>query len=91
MVERVETGQGDELEPIAELAKSILELSDLLIVEASFPVERRRAVVRKHLAGEVFVQLSSKLAGQAEVRGARLDPDEVGVGRVRLRPSQHRP
>ena len=36
------------------------------------------------------MQLGGELAGQAEVRGAGLDPDQVGVRRVGLGPGQHR-
>ena len=33
MVESVEAGQGDELEPVAQRAESILELRDLPVVQ----------------------------------------------------------
>ena len=32
-VERVEAGQGDELEPVAQLAELVLEAGDLVVVE----------------------------------------------------------
>ena len=36
------------------------------------------------------MQFGGELAGQAQVRGAGLDPDQVGVRRVGLGPGQHR-
>src|SRR6185436_1559274 len=45
VVERMESGQRDELEFVAHGAELALELGDRRVVEVAFPVERRRAVI----------------------------------------------
>ncbi len=79
VVEGVEAGQGDELELVAHGAQFALELGDLVVVEGGLPVERGRAVVREHLVRVLRVDRLGELAGLGQVRGAGLDPDEVGV------------
>jgi len=49
----VETGQGDELELVAQLGQLGLERRDGGVVEVLLPVEARRAVVGEQLAGEL--------------------------------------
>ena len=53
VVEAVETGQGDELELVAQLGQLGLERRDGGVVEVLLPVEARRAVVGEQLAGEL--------------------------------------
>lgn len=84
VVQRVETSQGDELELEAHLAQLVLELRDLVLLQVRGPVERRRAVVRQQLVGELLVHTVGELLGQLQIRRAGLHPDEVRVGGVGL-------
>src|SRR5262249_28014154 len=54
-VQRVEAGQRDELERVAEPGELVAEAGDLVVGEVPAPVERRRAVVREQLSGEALV------------------------------------
>src|SRR5690606_25598654 len=82
VVQRVETGQGDELEPVAVGGDFLLELGDGGVVQVLLPVERRRAVVGQQLARVLRVDRLGEGAGELQVRLAGLAPDQVGVGRV---------
>ncbi len=82
-VERVEAGERDEEEAVAPLAERVLEGRDLVVVEVLAPVEGRRAVVGERLAGEAVVDRLRELPRLAEIRRRRLEPDEVGIRRVR--------
>src|ERR671919_569965 len=86
LVERVEAGERDELEPIAHLAQLLLEGCDVAAVQMTLPVEGGRAVIGEELPREALVDRGGELARLAEVRGRRLAPNEVGVGRVREAP-----
>src|SRR5262245_36004165 len=81
-VERVEAGEGHELEAVAEARERLLEGGDRLLVEVPAPVERRRAVVRQELARELLVDPRGELARLAHVGLRGLAPDQVGVRRV---------
>ena len=74
VVEAVEPGKRDELELVAHRAKLPLEPCHSRIVEVLLPVERRRAVVRKHLARILGVDRVGECLGELEVRLARLAP-----------------
>src|SRR5690606_4129984 len=82
VVERVEAGQGDELEAVAHRRKLLLEAGDGGVVEVGLPVEARRAVVGQQLAGELRVDRLGERAGEGQVGLAGLAPDQVGVRRV---------
>ncbi len=82
IVQRVETGQGDELELVAHGAQFLLELGDGGIVEVLLPVEGRRAVVGQHLAGELGMNGFSEGLGVGEVGLAGFAPHQIGIGRV---------
>lgn len=83
VVQRVEAGQRDELELVAHRAEFLLELRDRRVVEVLLPVERRRAVVRQHLARELLVDRLRELLRVLEIRLARLAPHEVRIRRIR--------
>src|SRR6266508_914658 len=82
-VQRVEAGERDELELVADFSKLPLEACNLVVVEVLAPVERRRAVVREQLARELLPDRLGELARLAHVRRRRLAPEQVGVRRVR--------
>src|SRR5439155_8471140 len=82
VVERVEAGEGDELELVAHGAELALELGDGGVVEVAFPVERRRAVVGEHLAGVRLLHRLGELACEVEIGLAGLAPHHVGVRRI---------
>src|SRR5581483_3360420 len=73
-VQRVEPGEGDELEAVAHPGELVGEPGDRSLVQASPPVERRRAVVREELAGERLVNSLGELPGLSEVRSRGLAP-----------------
>ena len=75
----MEACQCDELELVAHGTELALELGDGGIVEVLFPVERRRAVIRQHLARELGMDGVSKLLGEGQIRLAGLTPDQIGV------------
>src|SRR5438105_8834848 len=79
----MEAGKRDELEPVAPLRELLLEAGDRLVVEVLAPVERRRAVVREQLARIRVLHRVRELPRLAEVRRRGLEPDEVGMRRVR--------
>ncbi len=62
VVEGMETGQGDELEPVSHLCQFLLEDGDGLGIELLAPVEGGRAVIGQHLAGKLFVNGFSETA-----------------------------
>src|SRR2546422_7682755 len=64
VVEAVEPGQRDELELVAHRAQLALESGDRAVVEIFFPVERRRAVVRAHLARVLRVDAVGERIGE---------------------------
>src|SRR5262245_44018818 len=66
-VERVEAGERDELEAVAERAERVLEAGDRLVVEVELPVERRRAVVGEPLARVARVDRLGEAARLVEV------------------------
>ena len=78
MVQRVEAGQGDELELVAHGAEFALELGDGGLVEIGSPVERRRAIVGQQLAGILLVHRLGELAGLVQVGVRGLPPQQVG-------------
>jgi hypothetical protein len=82
VVERVEAGQGDELELVAHRRQLVLEARDGGVVEVLLPVEGGRAVVGQQLARELRVDGFGELARELQVRLAGLAPHQVGVGRV---------
>src|SRR5258708_23686438 len=62
-VQRVEAGEGDELELVAPAAERLLEARDRVVVEVLAPVEGRRAVVGEELAWESRVHRLGELPG----------------------------
>ena len=82
LVERVEAGQRDELELVAELAQLVLEARDLPLLEVAAPVERGRAVVGEQLAGIELVDRLGVLARLAYVGRRGLEPEDVRVRRA---------
>jgi hypothetical protein len=83
VVERMEAGQGDELEPVTHGTQLALEARDRHVVEVLSPVERRRAVVGQQLAGERLVDALGELPRLGHVGRRGLAPEHVGVRRVR--------
>src|SRR6185436_17044785 len=81
-VEAVETGERDELELVAHRTELTLEPADRRIVEVLLPVERRRAVVREHLARILRLDRLCEGLREIEIGLARLAPDEIGAGRI---------
>ncbi|GAT89901.1 hypothetical protein CVCC1112_4560 [Paenarthrobacter nicotinovorans] len=84
VVQGVEAGQSDELEREAHGTEFALELGDRGVVQVLAPVEGRGAVVGEHLVRELGLDRFGELAGQLQVRGAGLHPDEVGIRCVGL-------
>ena len=82
IVEAVEAGQRDELEFVPHRTELALELGYRVVVEVLLPVERRRTVVRKHLARVLGVESVGKSLGEFEIRLAGLAPQQVRVRRV---------
>ena len=78
----VEAGQRDELELVAHRAEFALELGDGRVVQVLLPVERRRAVVRQHLAGELAMDGFGKVARERQVGLAGFAPDQVDIRRI---------
>src|SRR5262249_11284370 len=68
VVQRVETGQSDELEFVSHSRQFALEPGDGGIVELAFPVERRRAVVSEHFARELCMNALGETARLFEIR-----------------------
>src|SRR5580693_8568589 len=79
VVERVEARQGHKLEFVAHRADFALEFGDGRLVDIGFPVERRRAVIRQHLAGIDLVHGLGEFLCLFEVRGRGFPPQQVGV------------
>src|SRR5690349_6102648 len=84
-VERVETGERDELKLVAHQSELFLKLRNRALVELLLPVERRRAIVREQLAGKLLVNRVRKTGRVFEIRFRRLTPDDVRVRRVSKR------
>src|SRR5690606_30400358 len=82
VVERVEPGEGDELEAVTHLSELLLEARDLLLGEVALPVERGRTVVGEQFPGITLVDPLRELPRLPEVRGGRLAPDDVRVRSV---------
>ena len=70
-VQRVEPGERDELEAVAEVAERLAEARDRLVVEVALPVERRRAVVREELARELLVDRLPRTRAPRRDRASR--------------------
>ena len=83
IVERVEAGERDELEPVAVAGDLALELRDRRVVEVLLPVERRRAVVGEELPRIFRMDAFGEPACEFEIGLAGLAPDEIGIRRVR--------
>ncbi len=81
-VERVEAGEGDELELVTHAAKLVLEGGDLGLGELLTPVEGGRAVVGKELAGELRVDGRGEILGRGDAGLGGLAPDDIGVRSV---------
>src|SRR4029078_655361 len=81
-IERMESGEGDELEFVTHRAKFALEFRDRRIVEFRFPVEGGRTVVGEWFAGEFFAKLFSELLCFTDIRRGSFKPKQVGIGRV---------
>src|SRR5215471_6589245 len=81
-VERVEAGQGDELELVAHLAELDLKARDLVGAELLLPVERWRAVVGQELARKLGVDAFGEATRLHEVGRGSFAPYDVGVRRV---------
>ena len=82
IIQRMEAGQGDELEFITVAGDFLLEFGDGGVVEILLPVEARRAVVSQQLARKLRVDGFGELARELQVRLAGFAPDQVGVRRV---------
>src|SRR5688572_31154007 len=82
IVERVEAGEGDELELVAHGAELTLELGDRLVVELLLPVEGRRTIVGEQLARMDRVNAFREAARFLEVRLRSFAPNQVGIRRV---------
>src|SRR3546814_10109273 len=82
VVQRVEAGQGDELELVAVGRDFLLELRDRGVVQVRLPVEARRAVVGQQLAGIFRVDRLGDLPRELQVRLAGLAPHQVSKRRV---------
>src|SRR6266576_4839114 len=83
MLQRVEAGQGDELELVAQGAELLLEARELRLVEVSLPVERWRAVVGEQLARVLLVDRLGKLPSLGEIGFGGLEPEHVRMRCVR--------
>src|SRR5262245_43298907 len=79
VVERVEAGEGDELELVSHGAELALELRDGGVIEVALPVERRRAVVGEHLFRIFLANALRKAPCKIQVRSAGLAPHHVRV------------
>ena len=90
VADRVEAGEGHELELVTHPGQLALERRDRLVVEMLAPVEGGRAVVCEELAGELLVDGLRELRGLVEVRRGRLAPEHVGVRGVRERAGDRR-
>ena len=82
VVEGMEAGQGDELEPVSEFAKLRLEGIDLAVIQVRLPVERRRTVIGQRFARKLLVHGFGEPSCLLEVRLAGLTPYDVTVGGV---------
>ena len=78
----MEAGHGHELELVAHGADRALVVGDLVLGQLLAPVERGRAVIGQHLAGEPAVDRVGEARRLLQVRLAGLPPEQVGVGRV---------
>jgi hypothetical protein len=82
-VQRVEAGEGHELESVAEPRQVGLERRDRIVVQMPPPVEGRGAVVGEELPGVLGVHGLREAARLLVVGGRRLEPQDVRVRRVR--------
>src|SRR5262249_58894224 len=81
VIEAVEACEGNELEFVTHRAQLALEAGDGCVVEVSAPVEGRRAVVGKQLAGKLAMDRGCELARLVEVGTRGLPPQQIGVTR----------
>jgi hypothetical protein len=81
-IQRVDARQGDELEFVAHGPRLLLEALDGGIIQVLLPIERRRAVVRQHLAGMSSQDRFREAPRLFEIRLGGLAPNQVGVGRI---------
>src|SRR5207245_8399476 len=89
-VERVESGEGDELESVAQLPQFALELREARRIQFFPPVERGGAVVREEFPRVVRMDRVRKFARFLQVWRGGLAPQYVGVWRVRETASDRR-
>src|SRR3546814_9221220 len=68
VVQRVEAGQGDELELVAVGRALLLELRDLGVVQVRLPVEARRACEGQQIAGILRGARLAELPSERKVR-----------------------
>src|SRR5262249_11658622 len=80
-IERVEPGERNELELVAHLAQFPLEACDRSFIQLLLPVEGRRAVVRKQLAGIFEMNGLSEAACLCQIRFGSFAPEHIGVRR----------
>jgi hypothetical protein len=78
----VEAGERDELEFVPHGAELALKAGDRRVVEMLLPIERRRAIVGKHLPREARVDTGGELSRLVKVRRRSFAPDEIGIRRV---------
>src|SRR5579862_1510603 len=78
----MESGQRHKLKFVAHGAELALEALDLCIGELCFPVERRRAVVRKQLAWELGMDGFREHTRLLEVGLGSFAPDHVRIRSV---------
>src|SRR5579863_2517471 len=83
VIERVEPCQRDELEFITHLCQFVLEAGNGFMVKFLAPVERGRAVIGKHFARKLLVNLVRKTLRLFEIGFSSLAPDQVAIRRIR--------
>ena len=87
VVQRVEAGEGDELEHVLHHTALFEEHGDRGVIEVLAPVgfERRAVVDRRFLVEEVALVTSANGAGHLEVPDTDLHPEQLGVRGVSAR------
>src|ERR1044072_1080596 len=90
VIQRVEARQRDELEFVPHRAELSLERGELAVREMALPVERRRTVVREQLAGILPQDRFRELLRLGEIGLGGLEPQHVGVRRIRARAGDRR-
>ena len=78
----MEARQGNELELVSHAGQFGLEDGDRLVVELLLPVERGRAVIGQHLAGELGVDAFGEFASFFQIWLRRLAPEHFDIGRI---------